>query len=257
MVFSNWQCIRFGCKTESMLKINILPFLFRSPGSSVHPGQGLFSLAFGPETILNIIKPHTFRHNCQCRLQEGTETKKLKIRPRIHLEEKAEGSVKNASPACDYILWQPLTLFINDGPQWCSEEQPTFWMLNQPLSSLQDWVQNCSRTSVVRSFREEGIFVINVEGTNHLWYLVRSSSNNCHSHSKVIFPVTSPGHSKQAEACGLSREVKSDVCSSGLITGTTANTDFQIQGHVFISPNLPCAIPHLHQGAERAFVNRK
>ena len=104
MLFSIWQCMRFGCKTKGLYsKIGIFPFPFRSLEPSVYPGQGLFSLAFGHEEIRNIIKPYTFWHNCQNLLQEGSEMKKLKVGPEMHPAERVEGAVTNVSLLC--AMW--------------------------------------------------------------------------------------------------------------------------------------------------------
>lgn len=176
----------------------------------------------------------------------------------MHLTEKAEGSVKNASLPCDFVhvattdtVYQglPSTVFrrahfmdAKSASQVCRIEFKT--------------AQGCHQRFSVK----DGIFVINVEGINHLCSFVRSSSKNCHSNSEVIFPVRSPGHSKQVETCRMSQKVKSAICSPGLISGMIEHIDFQLQRHRFISPTPFHAIPPPPAPSkcllERSFVDR-
>lgn len=257
MLFSIWQCMRFGCKTKGLYsKIGIFPFPFRSLEPSVYPGQGLFSLAFGHEEIRNIIKPYTFWHNCQNLLQEGSEMKKLKVGPEMHPAERVEGAVTNVSLLCDKRFTatchvttppcQPLILCIKDGPRRYSKEGATFWQFNQPFICRTE-LKTAQGLPQSFSMKKE-ICLINMEDINHLWCFIRISSNSCYCNSKVIFPAISPWHSKYVETFSFlqSQKVKWDL----LIEFSHRNY------HKYLFPGT---MTHVHKlkGAEWSLVKRK
>lgn len=168
--------------------------------------------------------------------KKAQKWKNWKLSFRCILQKRQGESVKNAWSACDYVHMATTDIVYQGWPSTVFRRRTHFLdaKLASQVSSVVFQIAQGHQSWGLSG--KNGIFVLSVEGINHLWYFIRSSSNDCYSNPRVIFPVTSPGHNKQVETCSLSQE------EWGLpLIGFDHRNDSK---HWLPGPSLSPAIPH-------------